>query len=143
MDFLDGLVRFEASLWNMVEHELIAGGQVGLGTLMALRVLHRHRGTGRVNEISRELALTIGAASKFVDRLERDGLARRTPHPTDRRSSLVTLTNTGDAARQAAEHVAARAMTRLIGDDEAVGNATAALVVLESRLNAAALERTP
>ena len=40
MDFLDGLVRFEASLWNMVEHELIAGGQVGLGTLMALRVLN-------------------------------------------------------------------------------------------------------
>lgn len=37
----------------------------------------------------------MGAASKLVDRLERDALVRRVPHPEDGRSSLIELTAEG------------------------------------------------
>jgi DNA-binding MarR family transcriptional regulator len=63
---------------------------------MALRVVRRHPGC-RVEEIRQELGITVGAASKLVDRLERDGLAVRSANPSDRRSSLVALTAEGDA----------------------------------------------
>jgi DNA-binding MarR family transcriptional regulator len=101
MDFFDDLVRYETYLWNELDDRLRAGGAPPLGTLSALRVVRRHAGTCRVQELRSELGITVGAASKLVDRLERDGLAVRTAHPTDRRSSLVTLTPAGDAAHDA------------------------------------------
>ncbi len=46
-------------------------------------------------------AITIGAASKLVDRLERDGTAHREPNPNDRRSSLIaTLEGGGTPGRR-------------------------------------------
>lgn len=136
MDFLDSLVRFETALWNTVEHRLVREAEVGLGTLLALRVLQRHEGAGRVNELSRELGLTIGAASKLVDRLERDGLARRSPHPSDRRSSVVSLTDSGERARGKAQATAERVLSEVIGDDAHVAAARSVLTLLETRLNA-------
>ncbi|GAA1973858.1 MarR family winged helix-turn-helix transcriptional regulator [Microbacterium pumilum] len=136
MDFFDTLVRFETALWNTVERELVDDRQVGLGTLTALRVLHRHDGRGRVQDLSRELSLTIGAASKLADRLERDGLALRRPHPTDRRSSLVSLTESGETARTAGEGVLAHALDEVLGTDEDVAVAASALKRLQARLDA-------
>ena len=69
-----------------------------MSTLMSLRILRELGEEGRVHDLSRSLAITVGAASKLVDRLERDGLARRRPHPSDRRSSLIALTPAGSAA---------------------------------------------
>ncbi|MGI9825342.1 MarR family winged helix-turn-helix transcriptional regulator [Agromyces sp. Marseille-Q5079] len=107
--FLEGVVRFETTLWNRVDRHLTAAGMPGLGTVMALRMLQRYRSEGRVQDLSRALSITIGAASKLVDRLERDGLATRRPHPDDRRSSLIMLTAAGEQTAQDAttviEHV--------------------------------------
>jgi DNA-binding MarR family transcriptional regulator len=110
MDFFDALMRYETLLWSTVERDLSHAGAVGLGTLQGLRVIQRFAPRARVHEVSRELGITIGAASKFVDRLERDGLAVRTPHPTDRRSSLLTLTEIGERARSAGEDVLATSL---------------------------------
>ncbi|MHA3702228.1 MarR family transcriptional regulator [Jatrophihabitans sp. YIM 134969] len=41
------------------------------------------------------VGLSTGAVTGLVDRLERHGVCRREPHPTDRRSSYVTLTPQG------------------------------------------------
>src|SRR6476469_6437513 len=136
MDFFDTLVRFETALWNAIERELLRAGQVGLGTLTALRVLHRHNGSGRVQDRSRELSLTIGAASKLADRLERDGLAVRRPHPTDRRSSLVSLTETGEGARAGGEEVLGLALAQVLGGDVDAATATSAIQRLQRRLDA-------
>ncbi|MEL4383306.1 MarR family winged helix-turn-helix transcriptional regulator, partial [Shewanella algae] len=76
-------------------------GHVGLGTLLALRIVGDAGGNARVLDVSEALAITIGAASKQIDRLERSGLAERRPHPHDRRSSLLSLTAAGARARQA------------------------------------------
>src|SRR5271165_2348364 len=42
-------------------------------------------------ELGTRLALTSGAITMLVDRLERAGLVRRRPHPSDRRSVLLEL----------------------------------------------------
>ena len=73
--------------------------------MQALRIVHRQP-AARVNDLSAALAITVGAASKLVDRLERNGLAVRSPHPTDRRSSVIALTPTGRSALAAAIPVA-------------------------------------
>jgi len=38
---------------------------------------------------------TRPASTNIVDRLESDGLAKRSPHPSDRRTTLVSLTEAG------------------------------------------------
>lgn len=103
MELFERLVRYETELWNAASAALVHDGTIGLATLLGLRALQRHPGAARVQEVSEELAITASAASKFVDRLERDGLVARQPNPTDRRSSLLTRTSAGEAAAHEAE----------------------------------------
>jgi DNA-binding MarR family transcriptional regulator len=49
----------------------------------------------RVNDVSDILIITVGGASKLVDRIEAAGLCARRPNPGDRRSSLLVLTKAG------------------------------------------------
>ena len=48
------------------------------------------------------LQLHPTSVTNIVDRLQADGLARRTPHPTDRRATLVEITEAGSARLEAA-----------------------------------------
>ncbi|GGP46560.1 MarR family winged helix-turn-helix transcriptional regulator [Saccharothrix coeruleofusca] len=48
------------------------------------------------------LQLHPTSVTNIVDRLEGDGLVRRTPHPTDRRTTLVEITEAGRERREAA-----------------------------------------
>lgn len=133
MDFFEILVGLETGLWNAVERELLRADQVGLGTLMALRVLHRYDEHGRVQDLREGLSITVGAASKLVDRLERDGLAARRPHPDDRRSSLIALTPAGDRARVSGDRVAQGVLADLLGDDADVAALAPVLERLRTR----------
>lgn len=132
MDLFDTIVRLETNLWNLVESELLRTGRVGLGTLQALRVLDGMGGDGRVQDLSRGLSITVGAASKLVDRLERDGLAERRDHPGDRRSSLISLTDAGARACRDGLRVARRIVGSVFDD----GADTAALQAALDRLDA-------
>jgi DNA-binding MarR family transcriptional regulator len=51
----------------------------------------------------------------IVDDLERQGLVERNVNPDDRRSKLVTVTEAGRAAAQAAERILDRPPVRLVG----------------------------
>ncbi|MFD9706274.1 MarR family transcriptional regulator [Lentzea sp. NPDC059081] len=48
------------------------------------------------------LQLHPTSVTNIVDRLETDGLVRRTPHPTDRRTTLVEITDAGLQRRESA-----------------------------------------
>ncbi|WP_394616007.1 MarR family winged helix-turn-helix transcriptional regulator [Lentzea sp. JNUCC 0626] len=48
------------------------------------------------------LQLHPTSVTNIVDRLESDGLVRRTPHPTDRRTTLVEITDAGLQRRESA-----------------------------------------
>lgn len=114
--FFDALVRCETELWNRADASARRAGTPSLGSLSAMRIIHRHGGAGRVQEIADELVITVGAASKIVDRLVRDGLAVRLPHPVDRRSSLLELTDAGGSALRDGEDALAGSLRESVGD---------------------------
>ncbi len=60
-----------------------------------MAALYRRREALTMSELSRLLLVSNGNATAVVDRLEKDGLARRTPAPTDRRTVHVALTEAG------------------------------------------------
>jgi DNA-binding MarR family transcriptional regulator len=76
---------------------------VSFARLKALRRVAWRPMTGR------ELADAIGTdpphVSLIVGELERKGLVERTPHPTDRRAKIVTVTPAGRRAAQKAERM--------------------------------------
>lgn len=129
----DLLVRTETELWNVVHRDLRRNGAEGLGSLQALRVLHRADGLGRVRDLCDELAITTGAASKLADRLAEAGLVRRAPHPQDRRSSVLVLTEAGERARADGEERARAVIDRVITPEDSAA-LTAVLDRVRSRL---------
>jgi DNA-binding MarR family transcriptional regulator len=60
-----------------------------------LAALYRRREGVTMGELSRLLLVSNGNATTVVDRLERDGLVRRTPSEADRRTVHVALTPEG------------------------------------------------
>ncbi|MGW7684414.1 MarR family winged helix-turn-helix transcriptional regulator [Kribbella sp. NPDC054772] len=96
------LVRLETRLYNVLDVRLKAEHELPLGQFEFLRFIDAH-GTTRVFDIAREMAITVGATSKAVDRLESAGRVRRTANPDDRRSSLVALTDEGERVLNAAK----------------------------------------
>ncbi len=95
------LVRFETRLYNTLNDRLRTRHALTAGQFEFLQVIAR-RDRCRVNDLAMEFAITTGAASKGVDRLEASGWTRRVPHPTNRRSSVLVLTDTGRALLEAA-----------------------------------------
>jgi DNA-binding MarR family transcriptional regulator len=60
-----------------------------------MAALHRSREGVTMSELSRMLLVSNGNATAVVDRLEHDGLVRRTASKADRRTIFVTLTAEG------------------------------------------------
>jgi DNA-binding MarR family transcriptional regulator len=122
-DMFTELVRTQIELWNGLDAHLTATAGITLPQFQALEAIRAHAGAARVQDISQRMAITVGATSKVVDRLERDGLAVRTAHPTDRRSSIVSFTERGasalDAAGAAAESHLQEALHGTMADDAA------------------------
>lgn len=98
----DRLVRVETLLWHRLDDELRRQLGLRLGRLEVLRVIADTAGC-RVHDVASRLLITVGAASKLVDRLEASGHCERHPNPADRRSSLIEVTDVGQAALTQAE----------------------------------------
>jgi DNA-binding MarR family transcriptional regulator len=60
-----------------------------------MAALYRRRDAVTMSELSRMLLVSNGNATAVVDRLEADGLVRRTPSDQDRRTVFVALTDAG------------------------------------------------
>ena len=108
------LVRLETRLYNVLDARLKAEHGLPLGQFEFLRVIAA-RGNARVYDLAHDIAITVGATSKAVDRLESAGRCRRTANPHDRRSSLVELTPEGERLLAAAAPtvVPAKVLTEL------------------------------
>ena len=68
--------------------------------LLALRHLLREQRAGRVVravDLARTLDISTASVTALIDRLERDGHAKREAHPTDRRAGIVVPTASSDA----------------------------------------------
>jgi len=115
IDIFGEIVRYQTELWYAIDARVRAAHDLPLERFEVMRVIHEAGGSSRVNDIAQRLAITGGAASKLVDRLERAGLAERRPHPTDRRSALVSLTGEGRLAFSESLVTVESALDRLIG----------------------------
>lgn len=77
--------------------------RMGETDLLALRHLLRESRAGRSvrqRDLAAALEISPASASALVDRLIRDGYARRSPHPADRRSVIIeTTARTDDEVR--------------------------------------------
>ena len=69
-------------------------------------LLFSRRGALPLSTVGSRLQVHPASVTNVVDRLEAQGLVRRTPHPTDRRTTLAELTERG-------ERVATEATTEL------------------------------
>jgi DNA-binding MarR family transcriptional regulator len=90
---------------------------IGLGTTESQAVsslaLHGDRGQ---SDLARDLQLTSSASTALLDRLERQGVAERTRHPSDRRRTVVRLTERGHQIASQSERCLAHALQLLPPD---------------------------
>jgi DNA-binding MarR family transcriptional regulator len=93
----EAVTNLRALIMAGESYRLAVAGSGGLGTTesQAISYLAVHGPRGQ-SELARDLGLTSSAATALVDRLERHGAAERTPHPTDRRRTLIRLTARGE-----------------------------------------------
>lgn len=91
-----------------VLREVLRGHDTTLPRFDVMAALHRRRDGVTMSELSRMLLVSNGNATAVVDRLEAEGLVRRTPSESDRRTVFVALTEEGLRRfdRLAAEHEA-------------------------------------
>ena len=103
-------------------HESLVPWDITPAQLRALRVLKHHE-TLRLSELSDHLRIAARSATEVVDALESRGLIQRRPDPSDRRATLVELTEHGasvlDAIRAARGTEAERVFGRLSQTDRA------------------------
>jgi DNA-binding MarR family transcriptional regulator len=64
----------------------------------ALVSLVYHDGDAQMNSFAKRLMISLPAVTHLVDRLERDQFVRRLPHKTDRRITMIRITEKGKRA---------------------------------------------
>ena len=111
--------------------------RVDVGGSQAVSYLYS-RGPMGQSELGGLLGFNTSSITALVDRLERDHLARRVPHPTDRRRSQVELTDHGRAAVKTIGHWFTGAFDHI--DTATLPAVTAALVSIADDLRAHILD---
>ena len=107
------MIHTEMGAWNAVESALSeAGNALTLGRLLVLRTV-RDTPACRIQEVAASQGITLGAASRLVDRLHRDGLVHRTPCEHDRRAIILTVTEEGLAHLEEACMIVEKEQERL------------------------------
>jgi DNA-binding MarR family transcriptional regulator len=132
------LVRCETRLYNAVNDRLRERHGIVTSQYEFLQYLREHP-ESRVADLATEFAVGIGATSKGIDRLERQGWVARRPNPSDRRSSLLVLTDEGARLVDAAEQTFTSRVTELV--EGALGGTRAAAAAEVLAVLRAALER--
>lgn len=102
--------------------EAFAAYDVTPAQVRAVRVLTKHGDGGvRSSVLAEHLRIAPRSATEVVDALEAKGLVERSPDPTDRRATLVSLTERGRAlaedVRRARGAESARLFDRLTATD--------------------------
>jgi MarR family multiple antibiotic resistance transcriptional regulator len=135
-DLFTDLVRVEVRLYNGLNERLRAEHGLVTSQFEVLRAIGG-RDSCRVQDLADELAITVGATSKSVDRLEAAGWVRRTPNPRNRRSSLLLLTPAGqdllDAAAPTVEEHLRTWLAAPLGD-RALGELATAVAAVRRTL---------
>ena len=103
---------------RQVDEALKAAGLPSLEVYDVLLELDRHTALHGLTakDLEARLLLPQYGVSRLLDRLERQGLVRRRPNPSDKRSSLLEITEKGREIRQAMWAVYGPAIAAFFGD---------------------------
>jgi DNA-binding MarR family transcriptional regulator len=105
IQWLSDLIRLEIVLWDRIDARLRSEHDLPLVYFESLYfIMQAPEKRLRVGDLAEALRVTVGGTSKLVDRIERSGLIRREPDPTDRRASRVALTPEGERLAIVASH---------------------------------------
>lgn len=122
------LVHAEIALWDSLENHLRQDVGVTVAQYQSLLAVGSIPAPVRVQDISAEMAITVGATSKLVDRLELAGHVTRNSNPADRRSSVIELTDAGSElltrAAAAVEHHVSGAIGAVFSESRAAAFTT-------------------
>jgi len=124
----DALVRVQIHLWNAIDDRIRVEYGLRLGTFQIMRVIAQRDGC-RVNDVADEMLITIGGASKLIDRLEAAAHCERTANPDDRRSSIIRLTASGTALLDRATETFDRALEESLAPLTATDKKTMSLTL--------------
>jgi DNA-binding MarR family transcriptional regulator len=98
-------------------------------------LLFSSRGSLPLNVVGNRLQVHPTSVTSAVDRLEAQGLVRRSPHPRDRRAVLAELTDDGRSLAERASAILNREVFEQVGLD---AEDTAALVGILRKMRRAA-----
>lgn len=76
------------------EHAVVRKSGLSPAQMHAVEIIGHHERL-RMKELAEKMGITTGTLTVMVDRLEKNGLVVRQPHPTDRRSYVIVLTDLG------------------------------------------------
>lgn len=107
------LAMSELVLDNQRRREVAEAVGVSFGRSRAVRRLARRPMSMR--ELADALEIDPPNATALVDELERPGLVRRKPHPTDRRAKIVEATARGKALARRADAILSTPPQALLG----------------------------
>lgn len=80
---------------QQLQSRLTAEFGMSLARFDLLSQLERAPAGLTMTELSRQMMVSNGATTSLVDRLAEDGLLQRAPHPSDRRTTIISLTGQG------------------------------------------------
>jgi DNA-binding MarR family transcriptional regulator len=101
------IMRVQQLLQARLE-ELLRPHGLSFARYEALLLLHfSHHGSLPLSRMGERLLVHPTAVTHTVDRLERQGLVERQPHPTDRRTTLACITEDGSRVAADAIHAVA------------------------------------
>jgi DNA-binding MarR family transcriptional regulator len=85
--------------WSRWVNAVLPRDAVSYPRMRLLRTLECH-GNLTMTELANSLGVTQRRVTALVDALVEDGFVERTPHPTDGRSTVISLTKAGRAQEQ-------------------------------------------
>ncbi len=92
-----GLSQVIIELYDKIsswEHAVVKKSGLSPAQMHTLEIVGHHERL-RMKDLAEKMGITTGTLTVMVDRLEKGGLVTRQPHPTDRRSYVIALTEKG------------------------------------------------
>jgi DNA-binding MarR family transcriptional regulator len=129
---LDAFLTLTAQLAGVMEQGMAARGLTRSRAAMMLEIYRR--GPSIQGRLSEALGVTPRRVTGLIDALEGDGLVVRAPHPSDRRATVISLTEKGHAT-VAAIDAERRAWAEVLFDGVPAGDLATFLAIVE-RLSA-------
>jgi DNA-binding MarR family transcriptional regulator len=110
----DDLIRVETVIWDEIDSRMRAECNTPLSRFEPMAVIASSEQC-RVSDVADQLSITMGGASKLVERIRADGLCERRPNPSDRRSWFFRLTSRGTEVLAEAQRVFDLAVHDVLG----------------------------